>query len=601
MKNLKSTFLLLFVFFLVSCDNDDNGSTNNPPDNNQDATAFANQYFGSEINRNFLGLVIDKNDLPIEGVTISIGNETATTDVNGVFIINDASVNKRFAYVKAEKPGYIHGSRSLVPSSGTNKLTIMLLEATVTASTASGTSETISLGNGASVALDGDYIKADGMSYSGSVDVIMHFLDPTDDAMESQMPGMLYAANNNNEERMLQTYGMLAVELRGSAGEDLNLAEGSEAEIKVPLDPSLVSNAPSTIPLWYFDEVNGYWKEEGFATLVGNEYVGTVSHFSFWNCDIPTEAINLCITAEDDNNIPVSNLFATITSTNYGTTNGYSNAFGEICGLVPSNETLDLNLFTTICDTLEVFSGSIGPFSDDSAITISALGLDDFISETVIGNFNNCSGQPIENGYVVLTYSNQESYQEVEDGNFEISLIRCNDNDTFSIEAYDFNNLQTSGEINYTFTTPLTNLGTLNSCSTVNEFIQYTIDDGNVEVIFLDDNSIEAGYGPQNSLVNFNVSAYEDTTNNCFLMQGTLPDPPTVGTYDNLDWDDQNDIGFSIVECLSIANENNNIIYNLTAFGEVGEYIDINFNGDYEDYQGNPHTINGIIHVLRDQ
>ena len=58
---------------------------------------------------------------------------------------------------------------------------------------------------------------------------------------------------------------------------------------------------------------------------------------------------------------------------------------------------------------------------------------------------------------------------------------------------------------------------------------------------------------------------------------------------------------FFIGECLSVSNTNNNIIYNLTTLGAIGEYIDINFSGDYEDYDGNPHTINGIVHLLRDQ
>ncbi len=46
---------------------------------------------------------------------------------------------------------------------------------------------------------------------------------------------------------------------------------------------------------------------------------------------------------------------------------------------------------------------------------------------------------------------------------------------------------------------------------------------------------------------------------------------------------------------------NNEITFNLSSFGNsVGEYIDINFGGDYEDYQGVAHTISGVIHVKRD-
>jgi hypothetical protein len=35
--------------------------------------------------------------------------------------------------------------------------------------------------------------------------------------------------------------------------------------------------------LWSFDEAKGLWKEEGQAIKTGSNYVGDVSHFSFWN------------------------------------------------------------------------------------------------------------------------------------------------------------------------------------------------------------------------------------------------------------------------------------------------------------------------------
>ncbi len=47
-----------------------------------------------------------------------------------------------------------------------------------------------------------------------------------------------------------------------------------------------------------------------------------------------------------------------------------------------------------------------------------------------------------------------------------------------SITGYDYDNLQTTGEINYTLTSPETNLGSLATCDTIEEFIQYSIDDG---------------------------------------------------------------------------------------------------------------------------
>lgn len=595
---------LCFIGVMLSCNKD--RLPNDEANNNNDEPSNFHENFGDAITRTFIGNVIDINGNPIENVIISIGNDDVLTDDHGVFILEDAQVNKRFAYVKAEKDGYIHGSRAVVPTSGTNKVSIMLLEETVAGSTTSGTSETIAIANGASVSLEGDYIKEDGTPYSGSLDVIIHHLDPTDEAVSLQMPGMLYAENEENEERMLQTLGMLAVELRGSGGEDLNLAEGSSAEIKIPVDASLLSIAPSSIPLWYFDEAKGYWIEEGEATLVGNNYIGTVEHFSFWNCDIPAEAINLCVTVMNENETAFANTKVTITSATFGTRSGFTNELGEVCGLVPSGEVLEINVYDfAICGSNIIYTSTIGPFNSDDSLTVIVEESSNIIHETVTGTFTDCNQNPVTNGYVVITYGDQQFFDMVTEGVFEINMLRCSTADNFSIEAIDHDNLQTTGEINYTFSTPETSLGNLISCNDITEFIQFNIDGDTGENVLIATN-IRATFGESDNTNSgsgngLNISGQgEAGTNDCFYLFGNLNDAPHTGTYDNLDYQVQDDTGINIGECIGISQTNNNIIYNVTALGDVDEYIDINFSGDYEDYNGNTHTISGVIHVLRD-
>ena len=605
MKRIKNypnlILMLLMSLLLVTACQDDDG---NAPIQQQDEIipdSFS-EYFGNEISRDFIGTVIDKNHLPIDGVTITIGNETAMTDNNGVFIINGAPVNERFGYIKAEKAGYIHASRSVVPSNGTNKVTIMMLEETVIGSVSSGTAETVTANDGSSVSLDGNFIKEDGSAYTGSVDVIMHHLDPADADMEMQMPGMLYAENTDGAERMLQTLGMLAVELRGSGGEDLNLPEGSTSEIKIPVDPSLMGMAPATIPLWYFDEDTGYWKEEGVATLQGNMYVGTVSHFSFWNCDIPAEAITLCVTTTDENNNVLNNLNVTITSATFGTRGGYTNENGEVCGYVPSNESLVLNVYSyDVCGDTALHTETVGPFNADTSITVVVPDNPDIIQETVVGTFNTCNGDAVTDGYVQLTNGNQTFTDAVSNGTFEINLLRCSDNNTFTVEGSDYVNLQTTDSINYTFTTPLTDIGTISACNAVTEFIEYTIDNEDSVLIFENINANFSPDGPNANGPSIDIFGSSNDQQNCFYMFGVLNDPDYLGTYSNYSFTGgTSDVGFFIGECLSVADENNNIIYNLTSLGEVGEYIDINFSGSYEDWDGIPRTITGTVHVLRD-
>ena len=595
-------FIFLFLFSLLtmtSCQKDDS----NPVGEQQEIVPDEfSEYFGNEISRDFLGTVIDKNHLPIEGVLITIGDDTAMTDSNGVFIIKNATVHKRFGYIKASKAGYIHGSRNVVPTNGTNKVTIMLLDANITGTVNSGSEGTVSLDNGSSVSFDGNFIKEDGSEYAGTVNVIVHHLDPADEDMALQRPGMLYAQNSDGAERMLQTLGMLAVELRGSSGEELNLAEGSTSEIKMYVDPSLMSIAPATIPLWYFDETKGYWIEEGEATLQGNMYIGTVTHFSFWNYDIPANAITLCVTATDDQNNVLNNLYVSITSATFGTRSGYINDNGEVCGFVPSGETLELDIYNyDFCGNESLHSQIIGPFTSDSDLSITIPDNPDIIAETVTGDFNTCDDNAVTDGYVQLKYGGQTFTDVVNDGTFEINLLRCENDNTFKIKASDYVNLQTTDSISYTFTTPLTNIGTISACNTITEFIQYSIDGG--DLIYVLDN-INSQFDANSPNYNGPILTLSGSSNdgNCFYLIGKLDETSYEGTYDNYNWNanDNSDTGFNLQECFGMSNTNNNVIYNLTSLGAVGEYIDINFSGTYEDYDGNPHSVSGVVHVLRD-
>ncbi|MEO1030223.1 MAG: carboxypeptidase-like regulatory domain-containing protein [Bacteroidota bacterium] len=587
MKPTKSYTVLLSIILLLflSCQIDDGISRGGDSQDNIPNTF--SEYFGNEISRDFIGTVIDINHNPIEAVTITIGNETVITDSNGVFVINNATVNERFGYVKAEKAGYIHGSRSVVPSSGTNKVTIMLLEATIVGSVTSGSASEIVANDGSSVSFDGNFIKEDGSSYSGSVDIIMHHLNPTDADMELQMPGMLYAENEAGAERMLQTLGMLAVELRGSGGEDLNLAEGSSSEIKIPVDPSLMATAPATIPLWYFDEAKGYWKEEGVATLQGDMYVGTVSHFSFWNCDIPAEAIMLCIDVVDASGQVFSYLKTSVTSSIYGTRGGNTNDLGIVCGLVPSNETLELNIHgSVLCDAELLHTETIGPFSADSSITVTVPDNPSMIQETITGILNTCDGDPVTNGYVQINYDGLTFYEYVNDGSFEIQLNRCsNSNSTFSVLGSDFSNYQTTENLDYTFTTPTTNIGIINTCLSQDEYIQYVIDDS-IFVTYTD--YIDVILGEDRFVI-------LKSTNGAFLAD--LPNE--IGSYmvaaDNL-----NVFNFEVPGNGYISMGQEDVLIDVAYVGNgIGDYININFSGTFM-HDGIARSIAGAAHVRID-
>ena len=242
MKKLRLIAVFFSVFMMLTCSEDDNWNTDNPPIEQENQSDFS-ENFGNQINARFIGTVINKAGNPISGVMISIGNEITTTDSNGVFSIIEANVFERFAYIKASKDGFIDGSRALVPSDGINQVTIMLLDLDNTATINSGEISTVDLPNGTQVVFDGNFETTQGVSYSGQVNVTLKHLDPDNNNMPFQMPGMLFAEDNSGDARVLETYGMIAVELRSPSGEELDLASESTAQISVPI-PQNATNAP---------------------------------------------------------------------------------------------------------------------------------------------------------------------------------------------------------------------------------------------------------------------------------------------------------------------------------------------------------------------
>ena len=465
MRFFRLIAIIFSMFFIISCNNEPIDSSFNSldiiPEN------FL-ENFGASEQANFIGKIVDENSQPIEGVLINVGNTTDLTDQNGVFSINDASVLERFAYVKAKKEGYIDGSRTLTPKEGVNLVQIMLLNMEPTQVINTGEESTISLPNGTQIVFDGNFTSTIGVPYSGEVSVVVKHLSTEDENINIQMPGTLIGQTTNGNLRVLETYGMLAVELIGSSNQELQIANGSTAQITFPLAANAV-NAPQTIPLWHFDEVNGYWKEEGQATLQNNTYVANVTHFSFWNWDFDIPSVYLCINLVDTAGNPLSYLPINLYSPALNSigTYGYTNGQGLECGLVPKNDQMVLVVPNYGCSGAN-FSTLIGPFSTDQNITVT-VSETNIVDTNLIGVFNNCDGNPITNGYVQidLSFNGQTYVFPILDGSVSLNVNYCSSDTAFTIQSVDLNNNQSSQIISGNFTNPITDLGTELSCENI--------------------------------------------------------------------------------------------------------------------------------------
>lgn len=558
----------------VIIDNSTNGSNSSP----------VNQ--GSDIQRTFLGKVLDDAGNNVSGAQVSIGSSTVMTDARGVFILENVNVKSKQAYIKVLKNGFYQALKTTVPTSGINSVKITLITRTPDVVIPTGVVSEVTMPNGTKITFDGNFSETSGSNYTGNVNVSMYYLDAGDPELESKMPGNLQAENTNNNEGVLATYGMLNVELTGVSGQNLNLAHGSTAQIEVPINPLISASSPATIPLWHFDEAKGYWVEEGIATKIGNAYVGDVSHFSWWNCDAFFPTTDLCMTVIDvTSGLPLSNV--TVTLEFSGTTfprQGVSNANGQICGLIPSNEVITANVLDTCGNS--IFTSTIGPFSGTANTTTVSIPSGSVSTTNVVGDFYDCNNNPITNGYVEIVYGSSISYQYIANGEIDIMTLVCNSNNNFTLEGVDYDALQSTGLLNQTFTIPVTDVGNIISCNTVNEFITFQKNSDPVKFYVQVDtydtgtngfSVIGLGSG-QTSEINMNMNAsapgiYDYSSTGIFFYEQSVAQ--------------------FVIQTFEV---------NISAFGpNVGDYIDYTYTGTMLDTTTNTtHNISGTAHVIRD-
>jgi hypothetical protein len=578
-RNTSVLLVLLSLYLATGCQREvqDNGTGGGNPNGGVDDNMT--------VVAGVRGIVVDENNQPVDGAAITSGGNTTTTDRYGVFRFNNINLSKANGYVKVVKQGYFTGSRTFVSTAGRiHNIRIKLLPKTNSGNFTGSTGGTITLSSGAKLVMPGNAVTdASGNAYNGQVNVAMTWIDPSASNLPEIIVGDLRGITTGGQERGLQTFGMLGVEMTGSGGQALKIATGKTAELTFPIPASLIGSAPATIDLWHFDEVKGRWIQEGTAAKTGNNYVANVSHFSFWNCDVPYPLINLSMTLVNAaNNQPLVNVQVRIKRTNGSYANGWTDSVGYVSGKVPKNEPLVLEVLSQ-CNTV-VYSQNIGPFNGDANLGTISVTLPATNTLIITGTLTNCSNANVTNGAVLVYTNNAYSYTiPVTNGSFSITIIRCSGAPlNFALKGIDLATLQESAMYNGTGTSGTVNVGTIQACGNLTEFIEYIVD--GVPYNWVD-------LGPPNTITTYDSAATNGYTTKTgifgqFATNGNIEttyfwfyNNTTPGTYPLLSnlWDASIDDKTGSLNLRNFVTVNPMV--NITTFGPVGTgYIEGNFN-----------------------
>jgi hypothetical protein len=421
---------------------------------------------GSMVNATIAGQVINEGGLPLSNVNISVNGNISQTDSLGIFFLK-GNVTKSRCVMVFDKTGYVKRQHALIPTSGvTNYVKIMLVETPVISVIPSGFGGTVPGVFGGTIDFPANAFVMEGTStaYNGQVKVTARLYNPDQPNFGLTIPGGdLKGKNSNGENVNLYSFGMMDVTIAGSSGEALQLVTGLTATITFPIASSQSATAPATIPLWYLDETDATWKEDGQATKIGNNYVGEVSHFTTWNVDWQGPSSTITGRVVDCTNTPVSNVEVTVDGLGTVTTD----ANGNYTASIPAGWTLVVHVLP---------QGIIQQPSQNENVNATPnqnYSVPDLIvpcGSYVTLSITGCQNQPIE-GYAYLHYNNELIYwQHTSSGNFNMMGL--------ANESHELVLTSTSGTVvvpavfgNQGLTIPLGTIQLCNSVSSENGFV----------------------------------------------------------------------------------------------------------------------------------
>jgi hypothetical protein len=535
----------------------------------------------------FAGRVIDEEGRAIPSAKVRAGGEVATTDENGVFRLKNLRLPENDAKLYVTKIGYFDFSRAYyVNDRSFQNLNIQLMRKEQTASFNATSGAVIEVPGGAKLRFPANAIATEsGQSYSGGVRVFARYLDPADPNLGQYMPGDLRGIDAGGEERILATYGMISVELEGNGGQPLNISEGQQVEIRMPVSPRQAAQAPASMPLWHYDMEQARWVEEGVIQKAGNEYVGTVSHFSFWNADVPFNLIELTGKVYlGDEQHPFAGAKVRLTAIPDSTSAfATTNALGCFKGGVPSGVSFVMEILDA-CGSV-IFTQNIGPFDMDHMLPSVILPNGGSNQINISGTLVDCSGAPVTNGYVKIQLDNLHLTAFTDSsGSFSVLDFRC---DTSTVEAhfiaFDMTSLLQSQDSTFSVPPDSVSLGSIAVCDTLNEYIIYTLDNEDFvrvdpSAIVLDSSGLQVTFihavNAQSGItLSFNNAGQTGTFPilNFWAAQVNVAQPP---------------VGLTTTVTTVALN--------------VGDVLEGEFGGSFLDVFGITHQVSGTYRVIRE-
>ncbi len=314
--------------------------------------------------------------LGLVGTEVSTSVETVSSGFAGKYTIPVSGAFASRTVVNFTKAGYAPTSKiALGGTASSNRLIVNadMLSIALTQNYDSSQDFTAQISDSAAKLIVSANTLVDASSNVPTNSIITANITPIDPAVDIDLiPGDMTTSSGAN----MSSYGAISIEIVDSDVNDLSLAVGEIATIRIPVSNKGTADLPDTTPLFYYDFTVGYWVQEGTATLVNNTYYqGVVSHFGTWNVGELYTTISVTGCVEEGNSVRVPNALVKAEGFNYsGTASALTDSSGNFTVNVQENSNALLLASTEyrVSNTINVSSGT----SDQTLTDCLKLGED---------------------------------------------------------------------------------------------------------------------------------------------------------------------------------------------------------------------------------
>ncbi len=222
---------------------------------------------------------------------------------------------------------------------------------------------------------------------------------------------------------------------------DYPVFDQAEIKLTIPIPAPMVNTAPDSIFCYSFKNLK--WSRGGVAKKVNNTYVASFKGNGMWNFAAPVKGDYLKLKVRTDSAATITNTKVVAKVNSLEVATARTDASGNVLLFVPVNEsiTLELSDNAQLAKSTAINIGTITKASEKEVvipqktspylITINARVLD-------------CSGNPVQNGYAVLSVSKvmpKQYYIPIQNGAFSTAVYANGGGyETLDVTLFDASN-----------------------------------------------------------------------------------------------------------------------------------------------------------------